>query len=158
MFINLWCCYLDNALVSTFATMCSVGQYSNWISPFSTRSRTKWCCKSMCFVRAWWTRFLINDIAPWLLHWITIIFFSSMYLKSIINFVIHMASLVACMFAMFCLNGGQCYCRLSFTTPRNGSTSDHENKPCGGPPIFKITTLIHITIFKHFFGWCCTEL
>ncbi len=55
----------------------------------------------MCFVHAWWVGFLVNDIAPWLLHRITIIFFSSMYLKSIINFVIHMASFVACVFAMY---------------------------------------------------------
>jgi hypothetical protein len=34
-------------------------------------------------------------------HQITIIFFSSMYHKSIINFVIHMASFVACVFAMY---------------------------------------------------------
>jgi len=101
MFINLWCRSLDNALVRTSATMCSVGQYSNRTSSFSTRSRTKWCCTSMCFVHAWWVGFLVNDIAPWLSHRITIIFFSSMYPKSIINFVIHMVSFVACMFAMY---------------------------------------------------------
>ncbi len=100
MFINLWCCSFDNALVRTSATMCSVGQYSNRTSPFSTRFRTKWCT-SMCFVRAWWVGFLVNDIAPWLSHRITIIFFSSVYPISIINFVIHMASFVACMFAMY---------------------------------------------------------
>ncbi len=81
--------------------MCWVAQYSNWTSPFSTRSRTKWCCTSMCFVRAWWVGFLVNDITPWLSHQITIIFFSSMYPKSVINFVIHMASFVACVFAMY---------------------------------------------------------
>ncbi len=101
MFINLWCRFLDNALVRTSATMCSVGQYSNQTSPFSTRSQTKWCCTLMCFVRAWWVGFLVNDIAPWLSHRITIIFFSSMYPKSIINFVIHMASFVTCVFAMY---------------------------------------------------------
>ncbi len=101
MFINLWCCYLDNALVRTSATMCSIGQYSNQTSPFSTHSRTKWCCTSMCFVRAWWVGFLVNEFAPWLSHRITIAFFSSMYPKSIINFVIHMASFVACVFAMY---------------------------------------------------------
>jgi len=101
MFINLWCRSFDNALVRTSTTMCSVRQYSNRTSPFSTRSRTKWCCTSMCFVRAWWVGFLANYIAPWLSHRITIIFFSSMYPKSIINFVIHMASFVACVFAMY---------------------------------------------------------
>ncbi len=101
IFINVWCHFLDNALVRTSVTMCSVGQYSNRTSPFSTRSRTKWCCTSMCFVHAWQVRFLVNDIAPWLSHRITITFFSSMYLKSIINFVIHMASFVACVFAMY---------------------------------------------------------
>jgi len=101
MFINLWCRSFDNALVRTSTTMCSVGQYSNWTSPFSTRSWTKWCYTSMCFVCAWWVGFLVNDIAPWLSHQITIIFFSSMYHKSIINFVIHMASFVACVFAMY---------------------------------------------------------
>jgi hypothetical protein len=34
---------------------------------------------------------------------------------------------------------------LSFATPRNGFTSHDQNKPCGGPPIFKITTPIRIT-------------
>jgi len=101
MFINLWCHSLDNALVRTSATMCSIGQYSNRTSPFSTRFQTKWCSTSMCFVRAWWVGFLVNDIAPWLSHQITIIFFSSMYPKSIINFVIHMAFFVACVFAMY---------------------------------------------------------
>ncbi len=101
MFINLWCRSFDNALVRTSATMCSVGQYSIQTSPFSTRSRIKWCWTSMCFVRAWWVGFLVNDIASWLLHQITINFFSSMYPKSIINFVIHMASFVACVFAMY---------------------------------------------------------
>ncbi len=101
MFINLWCCSLDNALVRTSATMCSIGQYSNQTSPFWTHSWTKWCCTSMCFVHAWWVGFLGNDNAPRLSHQITITFFSSMYPKSIINFVIHMASFVACVFAMY---------------------------------------------------------
>jgi len=100
MFINIWCHSFDNALVRTSATMCSIGQYSNWTSPFSTRFRAKWCT-SMCFVHAGWVGFLVNDIAPWLSHRITIIFFFSMYLKSIINFVIHMASFVACVFTMY---------------------------------------------------------
>ncbi len=55
----------------------------------------------MCFVRAWWVGFLVNDIALWLSHQITIAFFSSMYFKSMTNFIIHMASFVACMFAMY---------------------------------------------------------
>ncbi len=37
--------------------MCSVGQYSNRTSPFSTHSQTKWCCTSICYVRAWWVDF-----------------------------------------------------------------------------------------------------
>jgi len=49
----------------------------------------------MCFVRAWWVGFLVNDIAPWLSHQITITFFFSMHRKSIINLVIHMASFKA---------------------------------------------------------------
>jgi len=101
MFINLWCRSLDNALVRTSITMCFVGQYSNRTSPFLTYFRTKWCCTSKCFVHAWWVGFLVNDIAPWLSHRITIIFFSSMYPKSIINFVIHTASFLACVFAMY---------------------------------------------------------
>ncbi len=101
IFINLWCRFLDNALVRTSATMCFVGDYSNQTSPFSTHSQTKWCYTSMCFVHAWQVRFLVNDITPWLSYRITITFFSSMYPKSIINFVIHMASFVACVFAMY---------------------------------------------------------
>ncbi len=81
--------------------MCSIGQYSKRTSPFSIRFWTKWCYTSMCFVRAWWVGFFVNDIAFWLLHQITITFFSSMYPKSIINFVIHMVSFVACVFAMY---------------------------------------------------------
>ncbi len=100
-FINLWCRSLDNALVRISATMCSIGQYSNRTSPFSTRFQTKWCCTSMCFVRAWWVGFLVNDIAPWLLHRINITFFSFMHHKSIINFIIHLASFVTCVFAMY---------------------------------------------------------
>ncbi len=101
MFINLWCRYLDNALVRTFATMSSVGQYLNRTPPFLIHFWTKWCCTSMCFVYAWWVGFLVNDITPWLSHRIIVTFFSSMYPKSIINFVIHMASFVACVFAMY---------------------------------------------------------
>ncbi len=101
MFINLWCRYLDIALVRTSATMCPVGQYSNQTSPFSTCSWAKWCCTSMCLVHAWWVGFLVNDIAPWLSHRITITFFSSMHPKSIINLVIHMASFVAWVLAMY---------------------------------------------------------
>ncbi len=158
-FINLWCHSLDNALVRTSTTMSSVEQYSNRTFPFSTRFRTKWCCKSMCCVRAWWVGFLVNDIAPWLSHQITITFFCSIYPKSIINFVIHMVFFHGLRVRhVLRLRDGQCYCRLSFATPRNGSTSNHENKPCGGPPIFKISTLIHITISKHFLRWCSIKL
>ncbi len=145
--------------VRTSTTMCFVGQYSNQTSPFSTHFRRKWCCTSMCFVRAWWVGFLINDIAPWLLHQITITFFSSMYPKSIINFVIHMTSFVACVFTMYSTSVvDNAIIGCHFTTPRNGSTFDHENKPCGGPPFFKITTPIRITISKHFLGWCYTKI
>jgi hypothetical protein len=45
--------------------------------------------------------FFINDIAPWLLHQITITFFSFMYSNSFMSFVIHMASLVACVLTMY---------------------------------------------------------
>ncbi len=155
MFINLWCRSLDNALVRTSATMCSVGQYSNQTSPFSTRFWTKWCSTSMCFVLAWWVGFLINDIAPWLLHQINISFFSSMYPKSII----HMVSFVACVFAMysaFVVDNAIISCHLLL----------QEMVP---PPIMKTNPVvdlllsrsppqIHITISKHFLGWCCIKL
>jgi hypothetical protein len=55
----------------------------------------------MCFVRACCVGFLINDITPWLSHRITIAFFSFMYPNSFMNFAIHMAYLVACVFAMY---------------------------------------------------------
>ncbi len=55
----------------------------------------------MCFVRASCVRFFVNDIAPWLSHRITIAFFFFMYLNSFMSFVIHMASLVACLLAMY---------------------------------------------------------
>jgi len=42
------------------------------ISPFSTRSWTKWCYTSMCFVWTCCMGFFINDITPWLSHPITI--------------------------------------------------------------------------------------
>ncbi len=45
--------------------------------------------------------FLVNDITPWLSHQITIAFFSFMYLNSFMSFTIHMASLVACVLAMY---------------------------------------------------------
>ncbi len=93
--------FFYNAFVCTFATMSSVEHYSNAILPFSTCSRTKWCYTSMCFVRACWVRFFINDIAPWLSHRITIAFFSFIYPNSFMSFVIHMASLVACVLAMY---------------------------------------------------------
>jgi hypothetical protein len=101
MIINLLCSSFDNALVSTSATMSSVEQYSNVTSPFSTRSWTKWCYTSMSFLRACWVGFFINYIAPWLSHRITITFFSFIYPNSFMNFVIHMAFLVACILAMY---------------------------------------------------------
>ncbi len=101
MVINLLCCSFDNALVSTSATMSFVEQYLNIILPFSIHSRTKWCCTSMCFVRACWVRFFVNDITPSLSHQITITFFSLVCPNSFMNFVIHMASLVSCVLAMY---------------------------------------------------------
>jgi hypothetical protein len=41
MVINLLCHFFGDALVSTFATMSSVEQYSNVTLPFSTHFRTK---------------------------------------------------------------------------------------------------------------------
>ncbi len=55
----------------------------------------------MCFMRACCVGFFVNDIAPWLSHRITIAFFSFMYLNSFMSFVIHIASLVACVLAMY---------------------------------------------------------
>ncbi len=55
----------------------------------------------MCFVRACWVGFIVNDIAPWLSHQITIPFFSFMYLNSFMIFVIHMVSMVTCILAMY---------------------------------------------------------
>jgi len=55
----------------------------------------------MCFVQACCVGFFVNDIAPWLSHQITIAFFSFMYPNSFMSFVIHMASLVACVLAMY---------------------------------------------------------
>ncbi len=101
MVINLLCCFFDNALISTFATMSFVEQYLKVTSSFSTCSQTKWCCTSMCFIRTCCVGFFVNDIAPWLSHQITIAFFSFMYPISLMNFVIHMASLVACVLAMY---------------------------------------------------------
>ncbi len=78
-----------------------VEQYLKVTSPFSTHSWTKWCCTSMCFVRAYCVGFFINDIAPWLSHQITIALFFFMYPNSFMSFVIHMAFLVACILAMY---------------------------------------------------------
>jgi hypothetical protein len=55
----------------------------------------------MCFVRACCVRFFVNDIAPWLSHQITVAFFFFMYPNSFMSFVIHMASLVAFVLAMY---------------------------------------------------------
>jgi len=101
MVISLLCHSFDNALVSTSTTMSSVQQYSNIILRFSIRFRTKWCWTLMCFIRACWVGFFINDITPWLSHRITITFFSFIYPNSFISFVIHMASLVTCILTMY---------------------------------------------------------
>ncbi len=101
MVINLLCRSFDNALVSTLATMSFVEQYSNVTSSFLTRSQTKWSCTLMCFVRACWVGFFVNDIAPWLSHRIAIAFFSFIYHNSFMSFVIHMASLIAYVLAMY---------------------------------------------------------
>ncbi len=55
----------------------------------------------MCFVQACCVGFFVNDIAPWLSHRITIAIYSFMYPNSFMSFVIHMASLVACVLAMY---------------------------------------------------------
>ncbi len=57
-----------------------------------------------------------------------------MYPNSFINFVIHMASLVAWVLAMYWRSDNE----LSLVAPRNNSTSDHEYKPYGGFPILKV--------------------
>ncbi len=101
MVINLLCRSFDNALVSTSTTMSFIEQYSNVTSQFSTHSWTKWCCTLMCFVWACWVGFFVNDIAPWLSHQISITFFSFIYPNSFMSFVIHMASLVAYVMAMY---------------------------------------------------------
>jgi hypothetical protein len=81
--------------------MSSVEQYSNITSPFSTCFQTKWCYTLMCFVRTCWVGFFVNDIAPWLSHQINIVFFYFIYFNSFMSFVIHMASLVVCVLAMY---------------------------------------------------------
>ncbi len=101
MVINLLCRSFGIVFVSTYATISFIEQYSKITLPISTCSRTKWCCTSMCFVRACCMGILVNDIAPWLSHQITTAFFSFMYLNSFMNFAIHMASLVACVLAMY---------------------------------------------------------
>jgi len=101
MIINLLCCSFNNAFINTSTSMSSIEEYSNVTLPFSIRSWTKWCYPLMCFVRACWVGFFINDIAPWLSHRITIAFFSFMYPNSFMNFVIHLVSLVACVLAMY---------------------------------------------------------
>jgi hypothetical protein len=151
MVINLLCHFFGNALVSTSTTMSSVEQYSNMTLSFSIRFQTKWCYTLMCFVWACWVQLFVNDIAPWLSHWITIAFFSFMYPNSLMSFVIYMVSLVACVLAMYAASVSDC--GLSFATPRNGSTSHHEYKHCGGSPIFKVINPIHITIFDQILGW-----
>jgi len=55
----------------------------------------------MCFVRACCVGFFVNDITPWLSHQITIAFFFFMYPNSFMSFVIHMVSLVPCVFIMY---------------------------------------------------------
>jgi hypothetical protein len=45
--------------------------------------------------------FFVNDIAPWFSHQITIAFFSFIYPNSFMSYVIHMASLVAYILAMY---------------------------------------------------------
>jgi len=78
--------------------------------------------------------FFINDIAPWLSHRITIVFFSFMYPNSFMNFVIHMASLVACVLAMYSasvVDKAIVGCRLLL----------HEVAP---PPIMNTNHVVHI--------------
>jgi hypothetical protein len=55
----------------------------------------------MFFIRTCCVGFFVNDIAPWLSHRITIAFFYFMYPNSFMSFVIHIASLVACVLAMY---------------------------------------------------------
>ncbi len=65
-----------------------------------------------------------------------------MYPKSIINFVIHMASFVACVFAMYSasvVDNAIVGCRLLL----------QEMAP---PPIMKTKPVVN------FLGWCCTKL
>ncbi len=80
-----------------------------------------------------------------------------MYPKSIINFVIHMASFVACVFAMYSasvVDNAIIGCHLLF----------QEMAP---PPIMKTNLVVDlqdhhppicITISKNFLGWYCTKL
>jgi hypothetical protein len=53
------------------------------------------------YVWTCWVGFFINDIALWLSYQITIVFFSFIYPNFVMNFVIHMVSLVAYLFAMY---------------------------------------------------------
>jgi len=83
--------------------------------------------------------FLVNVITPRLSHRITIIFLSSMYPKFIINFVIHMAFFMACVFTMYSVsmvdNAIVGYCLLLQEMPP--------------PPIMKTNPVVDLLLQDH---------
>jgi len=152
MVINLLCHFFDNALVSTSVTIFFVEQYSNMTLPFSTHFWTKWCWTLMCFVQTFCVGLFVNDITPWLSHQITIPFFSFMYLNSFMNFVIHMASLITCVLAMYSASvidkmimSYCCYSKKWFHFPSRIQTLWWISYP-------QVISSIHITISNHLLG------
>ena len=91
---------LVSALVSTSASWWVVDISFNTTSPDSTRSRTKWCWMSMCFVRAWCIGFLANPIHPWLSSWMMVTPFWGCPMSASKQ-QSQMASFVACVAAMY---------------------------------------------------------
>ena len=91
---------LVSALVSTSASWWEVGIGFNSTSPDLTRSCTKWCWMSMCFVLAWCMGFLASPIHLWLSLWITVAPFCG-WPMSASKHRSQMASFVACVAAMY---------------------------------------------------------
>jgi len=84
------------------AIMSGLGQYSRITSSACTSSRTKWYCRPICFVRAWYFGFWANTRGPWLFPKSTAICWiwlrAPTFFKSTGSYRI---SLVACVMAIY---------------------------------------------------------
>ena len=124
--INSLCLSRGRGLVSASAPIYFVGQYSNITCPFSTHSRIKWCCISICFVLAWNSRLCASTIAPYAEKSILPFRFAFQFLYEVPNPNQFLDSVSTGNILCFCHRG--CHCGLLLRLSGHCSIGHHNLK------------------------------